>query len=1099
MTKKFTFTKAQLNKILAPEKEQNHLTPSAEDRYKPFPLTDLQQAYWIGRSNELQGGTGMQMYLEFRCRDFDRNRFTKALNLLVHRHDMLRCVIHGDGQQRVLENAPAMEVKYENLTGFNPEEQKKRLEVIALEMQETVADLEKWPQSQFRFSATSGPNDGHLHFKWDMWCFDGRSFQIIFEDLATLYRDPETALPDLNLRFRDYVLALEKFEQSETYKNDLAYWQDKLTTLPPPPALPRPPAKKKSAVTGSKGFVTFTQTLNPQRTKAIQRICSYHGLSLTSFMGAVYSEVIGLWSGMKHFTLNFPRFNRNLDWHSDVSDIVGEFASFTLLEVNLDSGETFLERAKNLQQRMWTDLEHGSVSGLRLLRELTREKGALEIQAMPVVFTAMPDRRTTGKALEQAIDSFGEVLSTKGETPQVQLDCQYFLLNDGLKINWDTQADAYPEGLTQDMFEEYMRLLELFADSEDIWHAKHPASAPQAHLNRRDDQNNIPLELPDTTVFELFTNKATEHPDKIAVVSGNEQISFSALLNHARTIGSRILKTMEKGETHADPGPTPAVGVLLKRGWKQVAAVLGIQAAGFAYLPLDTGSPTARLQRILSAGRPHLVITEDNFMETGSNSATPFFHIDELLVPDTNLPLPRGARKDDPAYMIFTSGSTGTPKGVTVGQKALLNLVLYTNNRFNIDESDNILAVTALHHDLSVFDIFGAAASGATLVCMDQDKALDPGHWADLMQKGKITFWNSVPMLMEHLLNQCSGETLPDLRLVILGGDWLDPGLPERLTAMAPNAQLISIGGPTETTVWNIMNEASKKPDGWDSIPYGKPIDNSSYYILTTEHQDAPDWVSGEMYCGGVPLCMCSNTDPELDAQNFIKHPRTEERIYRTGDMGRYRPEGLIEILGRKDFQLNINGYRLDPAEVEKELNLHPCVQRAVVSAVGERGSEILGAFIVPGEQRLDARELRTWLFSRLPLQMQPKAIFVLDEFPLTANGKLDRKALQSTPLDKAVQIQEEQRAPTNAMEMFLKELWEEVLELEINGAMSNFFELGGNSLKAMQVLARIEEKLFIRHPLASFFSAPTIAELADALLEQLAQAGQQKTAAGGQ
>ncbi|MFV0421640.1 non-ribosomal peptide synthetase [Oleidesulfovibrio sp.] len=1088
MTRKFTFSRKQLDNALNRKKEGHYLTPDSACRYDPFPLTDLQQAYWIGRSNELQGGTGMQMYMEFHCCNFNRTRFNQAINRLIQRHDMLRVVIHGDGQQRVLETVPEQKIFFEDLTALGSDEQSQRLQAIALEMQETVSDLKQWPQSQFRFSATSGKTEGRLHFKWDMWCFDGRSFQIIFEDLAALYQNPDADLPPLELRFRDYVLALQEFEKGEVYQNDLNYWRNKLATMPPPPSLPRPPAKSAYAKkTGSQGFTTLTHTLTAETTAAIQKGCAKHGLSLTSFMGAVYSEVLGLWSGMEHFTLNFPRFNRNLDWHPDVSNIVGEFASFTLLEVNLASGVTFLDRAKKLQQRMWTDLEHSNVSGLRLLRERTREKGALEIQAMPVVFTAMPDRRTTGKTLEQAIESFGEVLSTKGETPQVQLDCQYFLLNDKLRINWDTQAETYPEGLIQDMFNEYIRLLERFADDEEVWSCERPARAPLNQLKRRDSLNNIHLELPDTTVFDLFAAKAAEYPEKTAVVSGNERISLSELLQYAHTIGSHIVQAMEKGKTHAAPGPTPAVGVMLNRGWKQIACVLGIHAAGLAYLPLDTGTTATRLQQILETSRPHMVITECGYLKAGGSSTTPFVPVDQFLKKNAGLGLPPGPKLDEPAYIIFTSGSTGVPKGVTVGHKALLNLVTYTNSRFNINESDTILAVTALHHDLSVFDIFGATSAGAKLVCMDNDKALDAAHWETLLRNEKITLWNSVPMFMEHLLAHWAGRSpLANLRLAILGGDWLDPGITRRLAKVAPHARLISIGGPTETTVWNIMNEVTSKPANWDTIPYGKPIANSSYHILTPALQDTPDWVEGEMYCGGTPLCMSSNTDPTLDARNFVIHPRTGERLYRTGDMGCYRPEGLIEIIGRKDFQLNINGYRLDPAEVEKVLNRHPAIRRAVVSAVGEKGKEILGAFLVAHDSSLDIRKLRNWLLVQLPLQIQPKVIFMLNEFPLTANGKLDRKALQGTPLSLAVRIQEEQREPANAMEQLLKEIWEAVLEVNVAGVMSNFFELGGNSLKAMQVLTRIEDKIFIRHPLASFFATPTIAELAEALLVQL-------------
>jgi amino acid adenylation domain-containing protein len=1062
--------------------------PDPESRYAPFPLNDMQQAYWLGRSGEVAGGgAGMQLYIEFAMSFFDAERFNVALNRVIERHDMLRAVVLPDGRQQVLEAPPLVRVSIENLTELAAQRREERLAEIAREMWTSISDLTVWPQSEYRFSLTGVNGQGVLHFKIDMWCIDGRSLQILFEDLAELYRNPLSQRHPLEIRFKDYLRAVQKEEERETFARDLAFWRNRLVSLPPAPSLPKAtsaPAKKCKPSSGDV-FTSRERKIPAPEAAMLKDLCSRHGVSLASCMASAYSEILFLWSGQTHFTVNFPRFNRRLDWHPDINDMIGEFASFTLLEIDYDPQASFADRARAIQERMWEDLEHARVSGIRVLRERIIQTGQPEMQAMPIVFTSMPDRRGGQKAMEEAFDIFGEVVISKGSTPQVWLDCQYVLFNDELHISWDSQDHIFPEGMVEDMFQEYVRIIHMLAN-EERWDRRSLARTPARQLAVRRTQNNRALDLGEKNVLQIFADVASRLPDSLAIVNGDVRLTYAALHDASLALAHGLSRM--RNALPVDQGGPRCAAILLERGWEQIAAVMGILTAGLAYLPLDPETPLERLTLLLDMARPCAVITSAGLESLCREACgNPVLFSEQVTTAPGRVALPE-IEFNAPAYIIFTSGTTGIPKGVSISHWSLLNLVRYSNSLFNLGPGDGVFAMTALHHDLSVYDIFGTLSAGAKLLIPDKETLFSPDQWVELASLHGTTFWNSVPMFMEQLLERAVAQKrLLPLKTVVLGGDWVNPNIVERLKRSAPQATLYTIGGPTETTVWNIINKVSGRPfPGWDSLPYGRPIDNASYHILHDDLRDAPDWVPGEMYCGGAPMCLSASLRPEENERAFAVHPETGERLYRTGDLGRYRPDGMIEILGRKDFQLNINGYRLDPAEVEQTLSRCPGVARAVAAAVEENGQPVLGAAIVPatGENRAALeRRLREWANKKLPMTMRPRWWSIVDALPLTPNGKVDRKALGS---QRDAQPRKDNRPAENAVEIYLSEVWREVLQIPVDGVRSSFFELGGDSLQAMRVFSRVEEKLNIRLPLSQMFISPTIEGLSEEIYKAI-------------
>jgi acyl-coenzyme A synthetase/AMP-(fatty) acid ligase/acyl carrier protein len=426
------------------------------------------------------------------------------------------------------------------------------------------------------------------------------------------------------------------------------------------------------------------------------------------------------------------------------------------------------------------------------------------------------------------------------------------------------------------------------------------------------------------------------------------------------------------------------------------------------------------------------------------------------------------------------------------------NALQFSERHFRITPEDRLLAVTGWHHDMSLFDSFGALTTGAAVVFPDPKRDIDPGHWLDLIANHKVTIWNSVPRFMEMLVGEAERRGVPfpsHLRQVILGGDWIPIGLPQRLRDRQPSLEVASVGGPTETTLWNITHNAFERPEECPSIPYGRPISNCRYYILDAALRECPDWMPGEMYCAGLGVSPGYWGDSELTAQKFILHPQSGERLYRTGDRGCYRPDGTIEFLGRSDFQINLGGYRADVVEIEKVITSCPGVEDSlVVVQKKEQGGGQLVAFYRTSESfsfPIDA--VRSWCQKRLPAPLVPRRFQCVAHYPLNRNGKVDRSALAEYTLDSDLSSQ--RSALETPLEHFIASLWSEHLGASIADIHANYFELGGDSLKAMAIFLAIEETLGMRPPLSLIFTRPTVGTFVQGLLEIIAERTQSRIA----
>jgi acyl-coenzyme A synthetase/AMP-(fatty) acid ligase/acyl carrier protein len=411
-----------------------------------------------------------------------------------------------------------------------------------------------------------------------------------------------------------------------------------------------------------------------------------------------------------------------------------------------------------------------------------------------------------------------------------------------------------------------------------------------------------------------------------------------------------------------------------------------------------------------------------------------------------------------------------------------------------------VLALSSLSFDLSVYDIFGPLAAGGAVVVPNASARPDPQHWAEVARRERVTIWNSVPALMdilvEHLRDR--GERLPEgLRVVMLSGDWVPVGLPGQIKSLAEGGvEVYSLGGATEASIWSIIYPVGEVDPGWKSIPYGKPMANQSWQVLNEWLEPCPVWTPGQLHIGGVGVAKGYWRDEEKTGRSFITHPRTGERLYRTGDLGRYLPDGNIEFLGREDSQVKVQGYRIELGEIETTLEEYEGVRAAAVLAAGEpRGNKRLAAFVVPAPGAAPAaNELQDYLRGKLPDYMVPASFTFLDALPLTPNGKVDRRALAAPELARSG-MGREYVAPRTPLEETLAKIFADTLQLERVGIHDNFFELGGHSLLATQVVSRVREALRVEVTLRDMFDKPTVEKLSEVTEQAMVAALQSRLA----
>ncbi|MEV0010707.1 amino acid adenylation domain-containing protein [Streptomyces sp. NPDC047973] len=1057
--------------------------------HAPFPVTDLQSAYQVGESDFPQLATPAYIAHGFEAVAFDAGRWRTALRAVLDRHEMLRCAVDGDGLQRIVSLDGSWEPARVDWTHLDAEEARAAFQ----EERDTAAAhlpaLTDGPQ--VGCTVYSARDTTFVLLCLRLFVLDARSIGLVCRDLADAYEGREFEDPPVPAgHFARYVEALGAHRDSQAYRNAVAHWQRRSSVLPGPPELPalaRPAEARFSRVRHRLPAGTW------QRLRERARGAS---LSANSVLCAAYAEVLRRWSGQASFSLTVLVATRGMlaaepEEGPVLAGCVGNFGSTLLLECD-GTGGSFAERATALQRQLMTDLPHAWVSGVEVARRARRRHPGSAVGS-PYVFASGLDDSTSGELPPHLRARGWDLVFKSMHTPQVLLDHQVSEEDGELVCTFDHVAEAFPEGMAQELAAAHADLLRGLAEEEEPWSARHVPPLPEALSAARRSANATGRTFPGGGVLDGLREGASRTPERVAFHGEEGEITYrEASERVARTAGAL---------TASGSAPGDLIGVLARKSPAQYLAALSVIAAGGAYVPLGADWPPARVDALLARHGIGRVLADAEGTRLLAELGRPVTTLD-VSAPGPSgepgpLPVPA---PDDLAYVIFTSGSTGVPKGVAIPHGGLLNTVQDMVERFGVGPDDRLLSLSELHFDLSAFDLFGGLCAGGTVVVPPCGSRPDPDLWADWVRRSGATVWNTVPALLEMLLDHLgerATDVLGGLRLVLLSGDWIPLGLPDRIRRAAPKAQVVALGGATEASIWSNYHVVERIDPSWKSVPYGLPLANQRYHVLDQDFADVPHWVPGELFIAGDGLATAYYGQPELTAARFPLHPRTGERLYRTGDHARYRPDGTLEFLGRVDSQVKVRGYRVDLLEVEQQLTACPGVSAAACAVTGSGADGRLVAFVVPGPAEadgakdvrlLDPAALRAGLGAVLPSYAVPSVFHTVAALPLTANGKRDARALLALAEEQAVRCGDSGvtagRPPSTEREAALARLWREVCGTSVRSVDDDFFAVGGSSVSAVRLVRRIREEFGVRLAPSSLFEASTISGQC-ALLDQ--------------
>ncbi|HEV7672583.1 MAG TPA: amino acid adenylation domain-containing protein [Thermoanaerobaculia bacterium] len=911
---------------------------------------------------------------------------------------------------------------------------------------------------------------------------DAWSIRLVLSDLGRVYASFLEGLPDPlaepAITYADYALWQRQVLHQEAMEAHERFWRKRLDGEPPilhlPLDRPRPPIFRYRG-----GNVFFTLPEGEIRTAAAT--AHDQGVSVFMFLAAAVQLLLARYSGQQDVWLGSPMANRG---RSELEGVAGLFINMVVQRADLDPRQTVRDLLRQARRTILDASDHQDLPFERLVEALNPDRSLSYHPLFQCMLTFQHQRRL---ALELP-GVAAELLAIDNGTAKLDLTFDLGYTGDRLDCRVEYNTDIF-DRMT------ILRLVDGFRAVVGQMAAR--SNAPLANLSAlgRTERFQLVREWNDTArahaedlcLHQLFERRQAEAPDRIAAICGDRFLSYGELERRANRLAHRLL-----GSSRA---PRGMVGIALRRSEEMLVALLGVLKAGRAYVPLDASYPRDRVRHILETSRAELVLTDSSRAESLEGLGVELLRIDSatLLSEPEHAPA-SGVEPGDLAYVIFTSGSTGKPKGVVLQHRPVVNLIDWVNRTYAVGEQDQLLFITSLSFDLSVYDVFGTLAAGASILIAEDHALKDPEILVDLLCTRPVTFWDSAPAALFQLqpFFDALRARAAALRLVFLSGDWIPLALPSAVTQTFPRARVVGLGGATEAAIWSNSFPIDAIEPYWQSIPYGRPIQNSRYLILDSTLEPCPINVPGDLYIGGGCLSIGYLGQPEGTALQYVPDPFSEQPgavLYATGDRARFRSDGNIVFLGRVDAQVKVRGFRIELGEIEAVLGGHEELAEAVVLAREFRpGDRRLVAYVQPmpaadrgsgadaAARQMHLQEsLVARLRSKLPDYMIPGHFVFMERWPVTANGKLDRKALPAPRLVEA----DDQTAAESPLQAALAAIWCEILGLPRIGIHDNFFTLGGDSILAIQIVARAHQVGLRLHP-RDFFQAQTVAAIVE-------------------
>lgn len=1046
-----------------PLAEELNFEISPSDKWDPFKLSDLQESYFIGRNSEDYNGLVTNGYVELECLEYDHEKFYRVLKKLINRHDMLRCAIYEDGTQKILENVDPPKIFITDMTEAGDPSLNLYISGVRRYMTAIKLDLQNPPLIAIQVTKTD-EKSAIIHVYVDGLIIDGWSYQLFHLELEQLYRDENFEYEPLEASYRDYIKFKEYQKTTKRYERDKEYWLSRIKILPEAGTLPLiKPLKELDYIEGNQ----IKCGLSINEWHLLEEKSKIFGVSPFTVIFTSFALTIARWNKSQRFMLNIPEFDRP-QFHKDINNIIGICSSFLLFIVDNNPQYTFMDSVVNNHEQLWELKEHNCFSGMEVLREIYKKTKNYDNALVPIVFGMMAN-------VEVPETQSISIKYQENHTTQIWIDITTTLYNDCIEFNWNSIKGLMDYDMLSRMVEIQKDIIHNAIFNNDFWETPCNISLPTYEKDIIDSINNTlkPFE------FECFSSIIYKsfilHGEKTFLCDESRTYTYSEIYKYVNNYSQKLLSLgCKKGDY---------VSIYTSKSIEQIVTILAVNYIGAVYVPIEHEySKELVLKCIQNIGARYL-ITNDNH---------DYFNQFEIITTNDNLideelPLmePIITDEDSLISVINTSGTTGLPKSVMITQKGLLNSIYFTNKKFDVSEKDTLIALTNYAHDMSMYDIFGGIYAGASVAVPKEEKSKDPEHWLLLIRKYNVTIWNSVPAIIQMMVEYYDGivpEEMKNIRLIISGGDYLKVKLAETLKNNIQDLKLINVGGPTETTLWNICHEVTFEDIHNKIIPYGRPIDNTKYYILNDNMQLCPIGVIGMMYCAGIGITKGYINNPIENLSKYFVWNETNETIYKTGDLGKYDANGNIIFMGRDDSQVEINGKRIEMNGISDTLIRFNGIKNCVVKLNKEKTYII--AYYVSHED-LDMKQLNSYMNEYLPYFEIPKFYYKIDKVPLTNNGKVDFNALPDVLTQEKTSNSKKIALPRDEIEQKLVDVYSEMLGVQAD-VSTDFFTLGGNSLMAIKMVSRIRDEFEIPISLTEMFSTSTISELYDLICTKL-------------
>ena len=1039
------------------EKKRADKKQEAEIR-KPFPLTDVQYAYWAGRdAQQTLGGVGCHAYMEFDGKNVDLARLESAWNQLQEHHAMLRACFLDYGMQEIEPVPYSRKIKVNNFSNFSEKDAKEAALLVRERLAHRKLQIEKGQVAGLEFTMLPG-NKTRLHIDVDLLVADVQSLHILLRDLLAAYQGKKLPEESKNWNFAGYLEMEDKEEKEQARK----YWSRRLQSLPKGPELPlaKRPEQIEKVV-----FCRRIVRIEKKEWENLQKRASKYRTTPAMVLLTAYAMVLERWSRNKRFLLNVPLFNRKTEYQG-LEDVIADFTTLLLLEVNCEENPTFLTLLHRIQKQLHEDMKYTAYSGVQVQRDLAQLRGDASINA-PIVFACNLDTPLVSDSFERTLGTFSYMIS---QTPQVWNDFQSYEDENGVQLTWDSVDELFPKNMIQDMMDSFERLLHDLGKND--WNQTFDV-LPEHRKQAVDAVCDIAWPNQVQCLHTGFMENARKYPDQIALVDTekNLSISYRNLKERAESVAAELVQRGVKGEP---------VAITLPRGYEQMVAVLGVLLSGNSYVPVSQGQPKERRKLIHEKTGVKYVITNEGLgrqIEWSDNMK--IFILEEMGKEKQTVEWPEISAKDS-AYIIMTSGSTGVPKGVEVAHGSAWNTIQDINKKYKMGKNDAVLAVSALDFDLSVYDIFGTLEAGGKIITIPESESKNPEYWLKMIYQYHVTHWNSVPILAEMLLVcwKAQRERKLPITIALLSGDWAPLKIANMFYEAVENGKLVVLGGATEASIWSNYQEVKLPiPANWKTIPYGRPLAGQAYRVVDEQGRDCPAWVEGELWIGGIGVAKGYRGDAVLSKQKFVND--SLGRWYRTGDNGLFWEDGTIEFCGRKDYQVKIKGHRIELGEIENVLNRIPGIKESIVCALDhDHRKNMLIAVVVKSDMEIREEDIKEQLKKKLPPYMIPAHIMFEKSLPITDNAKRNRKEIL-TWIQNRQDGKEEAEEKLTVEEEKLIDIWKKIFDQKNVSPRDNFFACGGDSLLAVRLSASIQEVFGIKVSVGTIFEYNTVRSLA--------------------